>query len=88
MVGVILKKSGEWMRYVTNRILNTVLLSFMATFGWLILGLLIYFDGNAELFDIIGIVGIMFLILLLIFGIMFFIDKELDFFKKKIIINF
>ena len=72
------------MKYIINRILNAVLLSFMASFGFLVLGLLIYFDGNAKLFEILNIVIVIFLILLLVFGILFFTDKDIDFIKKEV----
>ena len=73
------------MKTVKNRIGNAVLLSFMASFCWLSLGLAMCFAGNAELIDILSIVGVMFLILLLVFGIWVFIDNEVDFLVKRVI---
>lgn len=72
------------MKYIINRILNAVLSSFMVSFGFLVLGLLIYFDGNAKLFEILNIVIVIFLSLLLVFGILFFTDKDIDFIKKEV----
>jgi len=68
------------MKYIINRILNMVLLSFMASVGWLILAML-YFKGD-ELIKALQIVGIIFLMLLLIFGIWVFIDKDINLIEK------
>ena len=67
------------MKYITNRLLNAILLSFMATFAWFILGICVGGFIFALKFGIT-----MFLILLLIFSIMFFTIKDMDFFKKPL----
>lgn len=71
------------MKHIINRLLNAVVLSLMATSGFLGIGMAMHFNGNAELFDILKIVGVMFLLLSFVFSVLFFTDKKLDFISKN-----
>lgn len=68
------------MKTIKNRILNAILLSFMATFGWFVLGLLVK-DGG--IIFALKFSGVMFLMLLLVFSIWMFSDVEFDFLEQR-----
>ena len=65
------------MKSIKNRLGNALLMTFMATIGWFILGLAV-----TDFIGAIKLVGVMFLCLFIVFCIMLFNDENLDFLSK------
>ena len=68
------------MKTIKNRVSNAIVLSFIATLGWFILGLIV--DGGGLEFAIRFGIG-MFIPLFILMIILVFCEEDLDLFQRK-----